>query len=647
MKKITILTSIMMFMLWRINAQMGVNKDGTSPHPSAMLDIKASSTTNAKGLLMPRVADHTVITSPAMGLMIFNTTTNTFWYYNGLAWTEMGNDGAWLQNVNNVYTNSNNVGINTDTPQTTLDVKGNGFIVAQKTRLCTDDPNNYVQNMALNDVAYYIPAGTLYDSGGLNAPYPSVNINSTTFLYLYSCFRTNLPGCNRLGIKLVFEAFDTQANGDSLILTDGTNVLAKYSGNTLPPDFYFSGLTLGIRFKTNGDSLVGAGFKIKWQVIEKDVTITTPSISNVIGNITYFDALRGAFRSGDIGGNHAQDAGYYSVGMGYRTSSKGIYSLAVGNFTSAGSVSSVATGCYSNASGDFSTAMNYYTNASSTASFASGYKTISGGYASTSMGYYSNASGYASTALGNYANASGYNSTAIGTNIIASGFNSTALGYGNIAYGSNTTAMGSNAYAYNDGSFVIGDSPSSNTLYSQDLNSFNSRFRNGYYLYTSANMVTGVTLYGGSNSWSTVSDSTKKENFQAIEGENILKKIAKMRTVTWNYKGQDSKTFRHYGLMAQEFFSAFGHDKLGTIGNDTTIASSDFDGVSITAIKALEKRTQDLQLENELLKNRLVNLEKSNAEMVSLKAEVEQLRAFLLPNKVKIVPKNNAESKDK
>lgn len=109
MKKITFLISILMFILLRVNAQMGVNKDGTSPHPSAMLDIKASATTNAKGLLMPRVADHTVITSPATGLMVFNTTTNTFWYYNGLAWTNMGNggsSGAWLQNGTNVYTNN-------------------------------------------------------------------------------------------------------------------------------------------------------------------------------------------------------------------------------------------------------------------------------------------------------------------------------------------------------------------------------------------------------------------------------------------------------------------------------------------------------------------------------------------------------------
>jgi len=240
----------------------------------------------------------------------------------------------------------------------------------------------------------------------------------------------------------------------------------------------------------------------------------------------------------------------------------------------------------------------------------------------------------------NSTNASGYTATAMGNGTIASGFASTATGYNTTALGNNSTAMGSNVNAYYDGSFIIGDSPNSSSyLYSNNPNTFNSRFRNGYYLYTSATLGTGAVLFGGGNSWSSISDSTKKENFLPIDGENVLKKIANMRTVTWNYKGQDPKSFRHYGPMAQEFFSAFGRDKLGVIGNDTTIASADFDGINFIAIKALEKRTSELQTENELLKKRLAILEKSSSEIMVLKAEMEQLKAFLLPEKEKIKAK--------
>lgn len=54
--------------------------------------------------------------------------------------------------------------------------------------------------------------------------------------------------------------------------------------------------------------------------------------------------------------------------------------------------------------------------------------------------------------------------------------------------------------------------------------------------------------------------------------------------------------------MAQDFFAAFGHDGIGTVGNDTTIASADIEGVSFIAIQALEKRTSNLQAENNELK---------------------------------------------
>ncbi|MCU0471716.1 MAG: hypothetical protein MUF58_24365 [Arcicella sp.] len=398
MKKNYLLTPILMFVMFQINAQMGINKDGTAPHPSAMLDIKASATTNAKGLLMPRVTDHTTIASPATGLMVFNTTTNTFWFYNGLAWTDMGNggsSGAWLQNGTNVYTNNNKVGLNTATPQTTLDIKGDGFLVSQKTKLNLTNPDNFVLNMPLSDTQYISAAGTLYDPSGPLAPYPSGSINTNYYIIAETCSRTS--SCNIIGIKLTFEMFDTEANGDSVIITDGTNILAKYSGNIIPPDFYFNGKIMGIRFKTNGNSIVGQGFKIKWQSIERDGPITP--ISGVIGNAAFFNVGGGAFRSGSNTLVTSESMGGYSTGMGYEIKAKGSFSTALGYYTSAGSLSSVAMGYGSNASGDFSTASGNYTNASTTASFASGLRTISGGYASTAMGYYSNASGYASTAL--------------------------------------------------------------------------------------------------------------------------------------------------------------------------------------------------------------------------------------------------------
>ena len=70
------------------------------------------------------------------------------------------------------------------------------------------------------------------------------------------------------------------------------------------------------------------------------------------------------------------------------------------------------------------------------------------------------------------------------------------------------------------------------------------------------------------------------------------------------------KQFRHYGPMAQDFFAAFGHDGIGTIGTPTTIGSSDMAGISMIAVQALEKQNSEIKAENAELKARLERLER-------------------------------------
>ncbi len=74
---------------WNVPAQnVGISNDGSVPHPSAMLDVKSDS----KGMLIPRMATskRTGITSPAEGLMVYDTDTKSFWYVKSGAWTEIG-----------------------------------------------------------------------------------------------------------------------------------------------------------------------------------------------------------------------------------------------------------------------------------------------------------------------------------------------------------------------------------------------------------------------------------------------------------------------------------------------------------------------------------------------------------------------------
>ena len=106
---------------------------------------------------------------------------------------------------------------------------------------------------------------------------------------------------------------------------------------------------------------------------------------------------------------------------------------------------------------------------------------------------------------------------------------------------------------------------------------------------------TDVTVIEGQVAFTASSDKTKKENFQPVDGEEVLGKIRGFELTSWNFIGHDPKEFRHYGPMAQDFFAAFGRDGIGQIGTETTINSGDMAGILMIAVQALEKRTAELK----------------------------------------------------
>jgi hypothetical protein len=320
---------------------------------------------------------------------------------------------------------------------------------------------------------------------------------------------------------------------------------------------------------------------------------------------------KAAFRAGYVDGTHWDDAniGPYSVALGSNVVASGARSTALGEVTTASGPGSTAMGVGTRATGGFSTAMGLNTTADGIAGTAMGQQTRASGPNSTAMGVDSTASGDHSTAIGRSTTAGGSSSFAGGFNASALADEAFAFGLAASASGVGSVALGRTARttATAPGSFMFADRSSANPFQSTLANEFGARVAGGFYLYTRADLGTGVALGANGSSWAALSDANAKENFREVDGEQLLTKLARIPIREWNYKAQDA-TFRHMGPTAQDFRAAFG---LGDF--PLRINTIDADGVALAAVKALEVRTRNLNetlaRENAELRARLARLE--------------------------------------
>jgi trimeric autotransporter adhesin len=99
------------FVLKGFTQQVGINTDGSLPNPNAILDVKSFN----KGVLLPRVSTSGRLAIPnTTGLLVYDTTTRSFWYNTGTSWKNMvpgsGTGTGWLLNGNSGTSESNFIG---------------------------------------------------------------------------------------------------------------------------------------------------------------------------------------------------------------------------------------------------------------------------------------------------------------------------------------------------------------------------------------------------------------------------------------------------------------------------------------------------------------------------------------------------------
>jgi hypothetical protein len=147
----------------------------------------------------------------------------------------------------------------------------------------------------------------------------------------------------------------------------------------------------------------------------------------------------------------------------------------------------------------------------------------------------------------------------------------------------NATAIGSNAVVASSYTMVFGDANVNNWRFNT-----NAPTTSGGALVVGYNSTNGNGAYltkGGV--WTNASDKNKKENFETLDGREILEKIDRLPITSWNYKGTAEK---HIGPMAQDFHRLFG---VGV--DDKTITTIDPSGIALVGIQELYRRWQQAE----------------------------------------------------
>jgi trimeric autotransporter adhesin len=296
--------------------------------------------------------------------------------------------------------------------------------------------------------------------------------------------------------------------------------------------------------------------------------------------------FKGSFRAGAPGSAGATawddaNVGFYNWAGGYETMATGIYSFAMGDGAQSSGQSSVAIGEDTEAVGSRSVAMGWDNRAMSITSVAMGRLA----HAGTSFRAATNSQGGAV--------AMGHNVTADADWSVALGFRASTAGF--------------------VGSFVFGGSLAGASAATDSIRATaagQATFRNpgGFRIFTNTAATVGVQVNAGGSSWNVISDRDRKEDFLALDGEDVLTRLRIVPVTSWRYRDEADRTVRHIGPMAQDWAAAFGLSS-----DDKTINMSDLDGVNLAAIQALERRTSAtnhrLEAENAELRRRLELLE--------------------------------------
>jgi len=505
-----------------------------TPNASAIFDISSTD----KGILVPRMttAQRTAIAAPATGLLVFDLTTGSFWYYNNMAWTNLA--GGTPDKITDADNDTKvQVEKTADEDIFRLDLAGTERLVIRKgTGTATLlEPMNSNENIFMG-----------ISSGALSTGPRNVSIGSFTMANAVSASDNTALG---------YYALKSITSGSNNVAI-GTNALED---NTTGPNNTAIGFNaLNSNVANERSTAIGQNA----MQYADNRSAGRPTYNTGVG----YGALRGSMTPNANTGQHNTAVGDITM----ETITSGSYNVAMGsralqNLTGGSDNTAIGHAALaSNKANSRSTAIGEEamyaaddrTTGRSTYNTAVGYQALMGG------GPAAGNTGQSNTAVGDVAlryNTTGNNNTSVGADCLfnnSTGSNNTAMGrmtlIMNTTGASNTgigfdvmndntighsnTALGSGALNTN----VDGDQNCAVGVSAYFIGpSFNNTTCIGYNSGAQVNASnrieignTSVSWIGGEVTWGTYSDARIKKNVR----ENVpgLDFINRLRPVTYN-----------------------------------------------------------------------------------------------------------------
>jgi len=588
MKKLFLLLPFFLSAICASAQSVGINN--TTPHSSAILDVRS----NTKGTLLPRTStiSRLAILNPAKGLILYDSTVSSFYFYNGTAWAQISASGTGWNLTGNSATN----------PTTNF--------------IGTSD--NQPLRFRINNI----------NAGLIDSALSNTGIGFRALDSITTGFSNTAIG---------YKSLTSNANGNSNTAS-GFNALRfnkSGSGNTANGGY-------ALFLNTNGNVNTANGFAALY--------------SNTIGSNNsasgYYALYNNSIGNYNTASGHSALQTNSTGSNNTASGAKSLFSNTSGNFNTADGANALflnttgsnntavgETALYSNTEGLYNTANGYaalFSNTIGIVNTANGSQALfsnSTGISNSAFGYqalYSNTEGNSNVAIGEsalYSNSIGKFNTSTGSGALyanTTGEGNTAIGGVTLianTTGNSNTAIGSLALAQNIGgtnNIAIGNrsgtavgSPNANNTISignyDILNGANNQVIMGNF---------SSTGYYSNNPWATFSDAriktAIKEEVKGLDFIMLLNPVTYYKSIkemvrltdnkeTADFPGKyDVEKIKFSGFLAQEveqaaIASGYEFSGLHKPQNNKDLYALSYESFVVPLVKAMQE--QQLMIE--------------------------------------------------